>query len=159
MTFVTLEQAKSHLRVDGADEDADITLKLEAAEGHAVEYLNRHVYADQAALDAAKAAAPAALTAATAAYEAAMDAAEAMENVVERDIATLAACEDYVKAQSLAKRTHRGMVINDQIKAAVLLTLGHLYENREDVVAGVAVTELPTGAKCLLRPHRAIPGV
>jgi len=159
MTFVTLDQAKDHLRVTESDEDADISLKLEAAEGHAIEYLNRHVYADQATLDAAKAAAPAALSAATTAYEAAMDAAEAMENCVERDVATLAACEEYVKAQSQAKRTYRGIVINDQIKAAVLLTLGHLYANREDVVTGVTVTEMPLGAKNLLRPLRVIPGV
>lgn len=32
MTVVTLEEAKAHLRVDGSDDDADIQLKLAAAE-------------------------------------------------------------------------------------------------------------------------------
>lgn len=158
MTFVTLEQAKSHLRVEGADQDDDITQKLEAAEGRAIEYLNRHVYADQDALDAAKAAAPATLTVATNAYQAAISAANAMENCVERKIATLAADEAYVEAQTYAKRTYRGIVINAQIKAAILLTLGYLYENREEATAVVAVTALPIDAKDLLRPHRVTPG-
>lgn len=30
-TIVTMEEAKAHLRVDGTDADADITLKLDAA--------------------------------------------------------------------------------------------------------------------------------
>jgi len=53
MPLITLEEAKFHLRVDGADEDADIQLKLTAAEEQAVEYLSRRVYGSQAALDAA----------------------------------------------------------------------------------------------------------
>jgi len=38
------------------------------------------------------------------------------------------------------------------IKAAVLLVLGDLYENREASIAG-SMTELPTGAKNLLMPY------
>ncbi|MBP2303426.1 head-tail connector protein [Azospirillum picis] len=43
MPIVTLDEAKAHLRVDGADEDADITLKLAAAEDAAAQHLNRPV--------------------------------------------------------------------------------------------------------------------
>ncbi|WP_434619207.1 head-tail connector protein [Azospirillum sp. B2RO_4] len=43
MPIVTLEEAKAHLRVDGADEDADIALKLAAAEDAAVQHLSRPV--------------------------------------------------------------------------------------------------------------------
>lgn len=53
MTFITLELAKSHLRADGDDEDALITLLTSAAEQFAVAYLNRQVYETQDALDAA----------------------------------------------------------------------------------------------------------
>lgn len=159
MTFVTLDQARDHLRVTDSDEDADITQKLEAAEGHAIKHLNRHVYADQAALDAAKAAAPAALSAATVVYEAAVTAAKSIENCIERNMALLAAEEAYAVVHIDVLRTYRGIVINDEIKAGVLLILGHLYANREDVVTGVTVTELPTGAKCLLREHRISPGL
>ncbi|WP_431856608.1 head-tail connector protein [Azospirillum sp.] len=51
-SIVTLDEAKAHLRVDGADDDADITLKLEAAQDAAVQYLNRPVpWADAAGIE------------------------------------------------------------------------------------------------------------
>ncbi|QIL69568.1 phage gp6-like head-tail connector protein [Diaphorobacter sp. HDW4B] len=50
------------------------------------------------------------------------------------------------------------LVVNYAIKAAILLTLGHLYANREDVVAGQTVAQLPFGARSLLRPHRIVNG-
>ncbi|HYF87422.1 head-tail connector protein [Azospirillum sp.] len=43
MTIITLDEAKAHLRVDGDADDADITLKLMAAEGAVAESLNRSV--------------------------------------------------------------------------------------------------------------------
>lgn len=51
------------------------------------------------------------------------------------------------------------LVISPVVRSAVLLTLGHLYTNREDVVAGVSVVELPLGARSLLRPKRRSPGL
>ena len=51
------------------------------------------------------------------------------------------------------------MVVNDAIKAAILLTLGHLYANREDVVTGLSVARLPLDARSFLRPHRISNGV
>ncbi|BBP95961.1 hypothetical protein BSFA1_10900 [Burkholderia sp. SFA1] len=53
------------------------------------------------------------------------------------------------------------IVINDAIRAAILLILGRLYAFREDVVAGTAssVVELPAGSKQLLQPHRTGLGV
>lgn len=51
------------------------------------------------------------------------------------------------------------IVINPAIVAAVLLILGHLYSNREDVVVGATVQALPQGAQSLLRPHRVGMGV
>ncbi|SMH29674.1 head-tail connector protein [Azospirillum agricola] len=41
MTVVTLDEAKAHLRVDGDADDADITLKLSAAEGAVAQHLDR----------------------------------------------------------------------------------------------------------------------
>lgn len=43
MAVVTLDEAKAHLRVDGSDDDADITLKLAAAEDAAAQALNRPI--------------------------------------------------------------------------------------------------------------------
>lgn len=46
-----------------------------------------------------------------------------------------------------------GVVINDAIKAAILLNLGHLYVNREGVDT-VQKQELPLGIRSLLQPYR-----
>lgn len=51
------------------------------------------------------------------------------------------------------------MVANAEFHAAVLLTAGHLYNNREDVVVGAAVAELPQGARDFLQPYRVGLGV
>ena len=83
MSFVTLAEAKLHLRVDGTDEDAMILLYISAAEQAAINALDRGVYADNTALQTAMTAAPAALTTATAAKEAAVAAAEALTDADE----------------------------------------------------------------------------
>lgn len=40
------------------------------------------------------------------------------------------------------------------LRSAILLTLGHLYANREDVVVGTIASPLPRGAEALARPFR-----
>ena len=52
-----------------------------------------------------------------------------------------------------------GIVINPAIQAALLLIVGHLYANREDVLAGVSVAQLPNGSQYLLQPYRVGMGV
>ncbi|EFO32613.1 phage protein DNA packaging protein [Roseibium sp. TrichSKD4] len=42
------------------------------------------------------------------------------------------------------------------IKAAILLTVGHLYEHREDAVQGAEVRQIPNGAESLARQYRRI---
>lgn len=44
--------------------------------------------------------------------------------------------------------------IPSDIICGILLTLGNLYANRETVVIGSSATEIPWGAKDLLRQHR-----
>lgn len=44
--------------------------------------------------------------------------------------------------------------IPEPIRAAILLLLGHLYENREAVIVGQAPAELPLGVDALLYPYR-----
>lgn len=47
------------------------------------------------------------------------------------------------------------MVVNDSVKAAVMLLVGHLYANREAVVeAKIEMQELPMGVMFLLTPYR-----
>lgn len=62
-------------------------------------------------------------------------------------------------AEALGEAGENAMVVNAAILAAILLTTGHLYANREDVVVGVSAVEIPGGAKSLLRPHRIVNGV
>lgn len=107
--LITLDEAVAHVRSELGIEDAMITLYTRAAEQSAMDYLNRQVFADKAALDEA-------VTAGTAGVN--------------------------------------PLVVNYAIKAAILLTLGHLHANREDVVAGQSVAQIPMGARSLLRPHR-----
>lgn len=51
------------------------------------------------------------------------------------------------------------MVVNSLVRAAILLILGHLHANREDVVVGTIATELPQGSRSLLAPYRVGMGV
>lgn len=154
MSFVTLAEAKIHLRVDGTDEDALIGIYINAAEQAAIKAMDRGVYADITALQAAMTAAPGVLTTATATYTAAVTAAEAMTDATEQAAALQVAETAYMRAQVAYRQVFDGIVVNDQIKAAVLLTVGHLYANREDVVVGASVSALPHGADCLLQPYK-----
>ena len=154
MSFVTLAEAKLHLRVDGTDEDALIGVYIAAAEQSAVSLLDRGVYADGTALGVARAAAPAELTAATVTYTAAIAAAQALADATEQAAATQAADSDYLRAQVAYRQAMDGIVVNNAIKSAVLLIVGHLYANREDVVVGASVAALPNGADYLLQPFK-----
>lgn len=80
-------------------------------------------------------------------------AAEQLNRKVYPDTATLAAAVLDGTAGS------DPMVVNDMIKAAVLLTLGHLYANRESVNTGSTATALPRGVDDLLQPFRVGMGV
>lgn len=46
----------------------------------------------------------------------------------------------------------------EPVRQAILLLIGHFYENRETVTAGTTVSELPLGARALLIPHRVFYG-
>lgn len=154
MSFVSLASAKLHLRADGTDEDALIGIYIAAAEQAAVKALDRGVYADGTALQTAMTDAPAALTTATADYAAAVTAADAMTDTTEQAAALQVAETAYMRARVAYRQAFDGIVVNDTIKAAVLLTVGHLYSNREDSVVGASVAALPNGADYLLQPYK-----
>lgn len=44
--------------------------------------------------------------------------------------------------------------IPDALKAAIMLTVGHLFENREAVIVGTSAQELPLGIETLVAVHR-----
>jgi uncharacterized phage protein (predicted DNA packaging) len=111
--MLDLDYVKLHLRADGDDEDALIALYSDAAEATAIHHMNRAVYTDQAALDAAIA-------------------------------------DETVGSNPI--------VLTSNMRVAMLLIVGHLYANREDVGAG-AMAELPMGSRYLLEQHRVTPGL
>ena len=154
MSFVQLAEAKIHLRVDGTDEDALIGVYIGAAEQSAIALLDRGVYADGTALGVAKAAAPGELDTAIAAYESAIAAAEALADETAIAAAIQAAGNGLLRAKVAYRQAMDGMVVNEAVKAAVLLIVGSLYAQREDVVVGVSVAQLPNGAEWLLAPYK-----
>jgi len=154
MSFVSLAEAKLHLRVDGTDEYALIDLYINAAEQSAVSLLDRGVYVDGTALGVAKAAAPGELDTAIAAYESAIAAAEALADESAKAASIQTAGNGLLRAKVAHRHAMDGMVVNEAIKAAVLLIVGHLYANREDAVVGVSVAQMPNGSEWLLQPYK-----
>lgn len=156
MPLVDLATAKRELRVTHDAEDADITRKLAAAEEQALSFLGRNVYADQAALDAARTAAPATLSMASTTFDAAMAAAYALTNTGESDAAVRYAKDTYNAAFEEWVRTMRGMVVNDSVRTAILLITASLWEHRgdEDAIEGI-----PPAARAFLWPFRIGLGV
>lgn len=88
-----------------------------------------------------------------------LDAAEqsAIDYLNRKVYATQQSLDDAVLAGTAGEHP---MVVNGVVVAAILLTCGHLYANREDVVVGAAAAvQIPFGATALLRPHRIMPGL
>jgi hypothetical protein len=158
VSIISLATAKAHLRLESDYPDSQVLPKLEAAERMAAEFLNRRIYAADTDLTAAVSAVPAALVAAGTAYQTALAAGEAIDDEVARCAAQGYAQRVYREAQAAAGEIYAGIVINPQIEAAILLTLGHLFENRQDVQQG-AIQQLPIGAQQLLFPFRVGLGV
>lgn len=159
MSLIALATAKAHLRLESDYPDEQVQGKLDAAEQMAAEFLNRRLFADAAALTAAIADLPASLVAAKTAYDAALVAADLIDDCVAQRAAKAYALRTYRDAQTIACETYAGIVMNAQIEAAVMMTLGHLFENRQDNVVGTIVAELKTGVQEMLFPFRIGLGV
>ncbi|WP_299259763.1 head-tail connector protein [uncultured Kushneria sp.] len=50
----------------------------------------------------------------------------------------------------------KALLLDDDITTAMLLLVGHWYENREAVTPGVSITETPMAVPMLLWPHRRL---
>lgn len=145
-------QAKAHVHREASYPDEQITPYLLAAESKAQRFINRRIFADQDALDAAVDAAPAALIAAGLAYSAAVLAYDAELDPVLRGVQQAYASSVYSTAQTAARETLAGIVINDQIRAAILVIFEHLYAQRGEVA-------MPLGSEYLLWDYRVGLGV
>jgi hypothetical protein len=154
MAFVTLAEARMHLRHDSnTSEDDLIELWLTVAEQQCVAFLGRNVYADEDALIAAQIAAPGYLEAARIAYESALLAAADVANEDERRVKEHAAHAAYVDAQNDYMAAMQGMVVNESVRAAVLLLMAQLFEQR------TPQARMPSSQQALLWPYRVGLGV
>ncbi len=162
-TLITMPEALAQLRYVEDDPSADTTEIqgfINSAADYTQRYLNRYVYADQDALDAALASLPDDAQAAEDAFQAALAAAYQLPKGMPRDTANLKANADYQTAQSVARWTIYGIVVNESIKRGMLMLISHYDQNREAVYADVgSVAELPLGVENHLFPYRAQLGV
>ncbi|ANN66466.1 head-tail connector protein [Bordetella bronchialis] len=156
MALLTAEQCRAQCRVTGDYDDAELADKLASAENAVSAHLNRNVYVDQEALDAAVNDLADAAGQAQEAYDQAVAAAAGLSSDAAREMALQVAEKRLADFRLNAQRTLNGIVANGSILAAVRLTLGHLYANRESVATGVTVAELPLGVADLLRPYRLV---
>ena len=158
MPLLTIEQCRRQCRVDGNYDDALLGDLLASSEDAASAYLNRAIFSDEAAFDAALTAMPGSAAANMLAYNNAV-AAAALESDPTKAAVMTAIAEGRLAAQGMAQeRILSGIVANGSILVAIRLTLGHLYANREEVVIGASVAELPMGAKAFLRHYRKVMG-
>lgn len=160
MSLIDDVTAKAHLRIVDGEDDGNLALYTNAAELSAQQYLNRSVYADAAAMASAQSSAATAYSDARTAYAAAVQAAQALP-FDQQSVAMQVANDAFSQATAAYLSVMRGMVINDEIKAAMLLILSHLYTNREQVIVDyrAAAIEVPKGAETLLFHYRMGLGV
>ncbi|WJJ94000.1 head-tail connector protein [Neopusillimonas aromaticivorans] len=156
MAILALDEVRSHCRLEPGYPAEQLTPYIDAAQGYVVAHLNRAVFEDQKALTDAQDALAETLGEAYEAYVAAADAAALVENPAQRQAMMDLADKRFADVQLLAKRTMNGIVVDGTIRAAMLLTLGNLFANREADVVGVSVAALPTGVPELLRSYRMV---
>lgn len=154
MALLQLSEARSHCRLEDDYPDEQLQPYMDAAESYVIAHLNRAVYTDQITLDAALDSVATTLGAAATDYQEALDSAKLVSNPAEKGAAIAVASARYDAVKTQAQRTMAGIVMNSTIRAAMLLTLGNLFANRETDVVGVSVAALPTGVPELLRPYR-----
>lgn len=150
--LISTATAKAHLRKEADYPDDQILPYLGAAESKAMNYLNRKIFSDNAAMAAAVAAAPAALTAAGTEYAAVMETLRTEPDGVARALMQEQAGRKYKSAQADATATLAGIVLNDQLRAAILVILDHYFSQRGE-------TPLPIGSEYLLWDYRVGFGV
>ncbi|WP_025135925.1 head-tail connector protein [Achromobacter sp. DH1f] len=153
MSLLTPEECIVQCRAEPEDGPLLESL-LASAESVVAGHLNRAVFATAEELAGALDALPDAAGDAQDAYDSAIARAASLGNIAARDMAIAVARERLAKAKLWFDRVLHGMVVTPRVEAAVRLTLGNLYANREQVVVGATAVELPQGVPELLRSDR-----
>lgn len=154
MPIIDSARARRHLREDEDFPEEQFLPYLRGAEQAAQQFLNRRVYEDDAALQAAQATVTPALVAARAAYDDALEAADLIDDCAARCDARTYAHQVYMRAQYEAREIREGIVANDDIINGILFIFGHRFENRQDVQSGVTASAVPQASEFSLMPYR-----
>ena len=172
---VTLTEAKAHLRIDHTDDDTYITALISAARGSAEEYTqssfftqtwvkSKWFFSEMIALPRG----PVASITSVKYYDQSntlqtLDAANYFLTSPDitsylQEIVSGWPSSLYDRADAVQIEYVTGFAsVNDipqDIKHAILMIVGHLYENRQDVVVGSQVNSMPQSSKYLLTPYR-----
>jgi hypothetical protein len=154
MALVTIDEARAHCKSDASD-DAVLQVKLDAAHAAATRFVGRTIFESAEAMATALTDVAPQLIAANAAYRTAVEAAEAFDNDEDTLDAVRMAKAALFRERVAASNIFNGIVVTDDIKAAILLLCGHFYRNREEVETGngASAVQVPMGARALLQPH------
>ena len=183
---ITLAEAKAHLRVTASDDDAIISALIKSSTANAEEWLGRalidqtwDLYLDEFPTAEIKIPKPPLIEVIEINYD---DPAGNIQTVSASDYyvdsvsqpgwvvptGSLTWPTPLDAINSVRVRFRAGYLNEDSppaenvpfdIRAAILLNIGSLYEHRETVVIGAITTHLPWGVENLLRPHRVLLGM
>lgn len=151
MSLVTIARAREHCKLDDSMSDDLLSIYIDAAEQACSKRANRYFYADQAALEAARAGIDAMMSAAFDAYDTAMTNAATATDDKRRRNAELIAKNNLDAAMVEQSRILNGMVASGIVIEGMLLTIGSFVRNPESTVTGqgAAAVELPLGAEAI----------
>lgn len=178
LTPVTLDEAKKHLRVDHPDDDDTILAMIRSATSAAEEFLRRSLCTQtiKLAMPTFPAGAivlprPPVQSIVSVSYYTDDNLLVSILNLPPAEIFTLDAFEPaavLLPGKSWpATATHRTAafvdyiagyaspaLVPEPIQQAILMTVGHFFANREDVITGTIAAALPRSAESLLWPFR-----
>ena len=143
-----IDIVRQHLKADG-DDDELITMYMASALSICEGFCNRRFFASDAAMDAA-------VTQAADDYQAALTAHDAAVEAAGDDCVLLGSANDrWITAVGAYRAVMNGMVADATVIAAQLQLTGHLYKNRQEVIAGqgAAAVQVPVSAQRILQPY------
>lgn len=154
MRIVNIDQVRGHLKSDPDESQEEISVYADAAEAACERYIDRALFIDDTDRQTQQSAAAGLLAAAFAQYDARKTAAEGNADTRVRDVLLLQIEHDLELAKLQYRRVSTGVIASDDVIAAILLTTGHFYRNREDVTTGqgAAAVEIPNSSRDLLYP-------
>ena len=149
MIELDINLVRQHLKADDEDiEEALIEQYMASAVSVCESYCNRKFYEDADALAADRTAALADMATAKETRDTDLEATDDcdVQNVINNT---------WISARAACLARTNGIVVDDTIKAAILMTIGRLYRVRQDVATGqgASAVQVPEGARRILEPY------